>query len=214
VALYLNVIRTTLVIPLVLAVEAAWGRALRWRWVALLAIPMLTAAAYLAAHVPAIRTGKGSESVYYRVENYRFSLHLALKHPWFGIGLRAPRDDFLKDYELKYPFVSREQFAASVRRIRTSENIFLTFLAEVGLPFTLLYVCALVVLLRRLLRRVRAPGPAAVIPPLALLLPLTAALLHFQLLDGLFHPQISWFFHVLLGLIRPEEGERSDNGPI
>jgi hypothetical protein len=211
IVLYLNVLRSTLVIPLIMGIEAALFQAWRWRYVLLAAIPILGLTAYLAAHVPDFRKGPGSESFYYRVENYRFSLYIALKHPVLGIGLRAPREEFLKGYDLKSPYVSQEQFARSVERIRTSENIFLTFLAEAGFPFTLLYLFALVILLTRLVRQARAPAPAAAIPPLALLLPLTGALLHFQLLDGLFHPQISWFFHLLLGMIGPEKSRITEN---
>jgi hypothetical protein len=211
--LYLNVLRSTLVIPLIMAGEAALFRVWRWRYVLLAAVPILGLTAYLAAHVPHFRKGPGSESFYYRVENYRFSLHIALKHPLLGIGLRAPREEFLTDYDKKYPYVSREQFAHSVERIRTSENVFLTFLAEAGFPFTLIYILALIILLTRLARLARAPDPAGAIPPLALLLPLTGALLHFQLLDGLFHPQISWFFHLLLGMIRPEKESLPDDLP-
>jgi len=34
-----------------------------------------------------------------------------------------------------------------------------------------------------------------------LLFPLTVALVHYQLFDGLLFPQSCWFFHLLLGLI-------------
>ncbi|MBM4283731.1 MAG: hypothetical protein FJ128_00560 [Deltaproteobacteria bacterium] len=199
--LYLNILRSTLVIPLLLGVQAALFKAWRWRYLLLAALPLSLAILYFFLHLPPERTGKSAEPIYYRVENYRFSLYLALRHPVLGIGLRAPREGFLDAYDIKYPHVTREQFTESVRRIRTSENIFLTFLAEVGIPFTLLYVFALATLLTRLVRRARAPDPRAALPPLALLLPLTAGLLHFQVLDGLLHPQVSWFFHVLLGLI-------------
>jgi hypothetical protein len=49
----------------------------------------------------------------------------------------------------------------------------------------------------------RIPQQATYLPALALLLPIAAGLLHFQVFDGLLNPQISWFFHVLLGMIPP-----------
>jgi ABC-type uncharacterized transport system YnjBCD ATPase subunit len=42
-----------------------------------------------------------------------------------------------------------------------------------------------------------------------LLLPLTASLLHFQFFDGLLFPQLSWFFHILLGLIPTVSGKEA-----
>jgi predicted membrane metal-binding protein len=50
--------------------------------------------------------------------------------------------------------------------------------------------------------------PLGYFPPLALFLPITAVLLHSILYDSLLYPQVSWFFHLLLGLIplRPGRG--------
>jgi len=158
--------------------------------------------------------GKEAEPVYYRLENYGFSWSIAVRHPVLGIGLRAPREEFLNDYEIKYPYVTREKFADSVKGITTSDNIFLTFMADLGFPFLLLYSFSLIVLLIRLVRRVVAPPSASFLPPLALLLPVSAGLLYFQVYDGLLFPQISWFFHILLGLIPPAPGPRALDPPL
>ena len=85
--------------------------------------------------------------------------------------------------------------------LRTSENVFLTSLADLGFPFLILYSGALFTLLFMLLRAVFRPPPEYVFHPIALLLPIAGALLHYQVLDGLLHPHLSWFFHILLGLI-------------
>jgi hypothetical protein len=45
-----------------------------------------------------------------------------------------------------------------------------------------------------------------VVPPLALMLPLVTALLSFFVYDILLHPQVCWFFSVLLGLIPMDRG--------
>ena len=47
------------------------------------------------------------------------------------------------------------------------------------------------------------PPAGLFLHPLVLLFPLTVALVHFQLFDGLLFPQNCWFFHLLLGLIPP-----------
>jgi hypothetical protein len=71
----------------------------------------------------------------------------------------------------------------------------------VGFPFLLLYSSSLFMLLARLMRTLGVHPPPAYIPPLALFLPLTGALLTFVVFDLLLHPQVCWFFHLLLGLI-------------
>lgn len=144
---------------------------------------------------------KGHLSVAYRVENVFFSWEIVKKHPFLGNGLLAPRNSYLEDYELRYPYHDKDFFVKWTGELRTSENIFLTFMADFGLPFVIVYTVALLALLFMLLRRVFHPPPESVLPPLVILLPLAGALLHYQVLDGLVHPQLCWFFHVLLGLI-------------
>ena len=123
---------------------------------------------------------KYHESVAYRVENVRFSWHLALEHPWFGIGLWAPREPYLQDYEIKYPFLTKKDFSAWTTRLKTSENNFLTFMADLGFPFIFLYSSAILVILGRLIGRALQPPSGAVFPALALLLPLMGEILHLQ----------------------------------
>jgi hypothetical protein len=149
---------------------------------------------------------KSHESVAYRIENVRFSWHLAREHPWLGIGLWTSREAYLQDYEIKYPYLTKEHFAAWTAKLKTSENNFLTFMADLGLPATLLYSGAVLFILGRLLRRSLQPPALAVFPPLVLLLPLVGEILHLQVFDGLFHPQVSWFFHLLLGLASTSPG--------
>ena len=153
-----------------------------------------------------ILANKYPESVDYRIENVRFSWHLALKHPFFGIGLWTMREQYLQDYEVKYPSLSGEVFSFWTRKFTTSENNLLTFMADLGFPFVLLYSAGVIVILVRLMGRALQPPLGAVLPPLALLLPLMGEILHFQVFDGLFHPQVSWFFHILLGLAAPSTG--------
>ena len=113
-------------------------------------------------------------------ENYPFSWHIAKKHPWLGIGLRTPREQFLDDYEVIYPYVTREKFAESVKSIVSSENMFLTFACELGLPFTILYLVSVGYLVVKLLRMGLRNQETAVIHPVALLMSLAAGLVHFQ----------------------------------
>jgi len=142
-------------------------------------------------------------SISYRTENIFFSWEIAKAFPLMGIGLWAPRNVILDNYQTHYPSLSKETFVEWTEDLRTSENTFLTFLADLGIPFTALYLGVLLVLWIRLLGRVCTQPRGPSIPPLVLFLPITGALLQFQIVDALFHPQIWWFFHVLLGLIPP-----------
>ncbi|MHC1745037.1 MAG: O-antigen ligase family protein [Syntrophobacteraceae bacterium] len=250
---YLSALRSAVLIPLALCMVVVLFRRSAIKYILSVAVVLLIVIIYFFHHLPEYKIGKEYEPAYYRVENYPFSWHIATKYPFLGIGLRAPRDELFKDYEIKYPHVTREKFLDSVTTIRSSENIFLTFMAEVGLPFLLLYLVAIFIVLRRLLRRIdlsettgalnavdlrtkcykfppsggikggvtvcpftenTPPAPlkggsvwlestalTGALPSVALFLPLTAALLHCLVFDALLHPQVNWFFHILLGLI-------------
>ena len=204
-------LRSAMVLPLIMGLLAVfWGR-LRLRYFLVI---LLAASAILFSffrHLPYYKIAKEHEPAYYRVENIPLCWHIAVQHPWLGIGLLTPRQEFLKDYEIKYPFVTKEQFSDSLRAIKVADNMFLTFMVGVGFPFLLLYSFALIKLLSALTGSIRKEQPAALIPPLAIFLPLAAALLSFFFYDILLHPQVCWFFHLLLGLI-PTNGKSKIRG--
>lgn len=200
---YLSTLRSAVLMPLILGGVALALKALRPRYFLGLVIVIGLVIICFLNFFPErkFRVSGDYEAANYRAENYPFSWHIAGKHPWLGNGLRAPRQKFLDDYRIKTSFVNRENFAESMGRIVVSENIFLTFMADLGFPFVILYSGSLVIIFAWLIRWVKNPPPSMYLPPLALLLPLTAALVHFLIYDGLFHPQVSWFFHILLGLV-------------
>ena len=87
------------------------------------------------------------ESVAYRAESIFFSWKIATDHPLLGIGLLAPRDEILENYQPRYPYISKETFVQWTHRLRTSENMFFTFLADLGFPFTIIYTASVIFLL-------------------------------------------------------------------
>lgn len=194
--------RSAVLIPValvgILAVLAAFGSRL-----VPAALVLLLIASAVVAHY-ALYTAPRGLLLYqeYRVESYPFSWHVAKKHPVLGIGLRTPRDEFVKDYAISTPDYPDHVFAREVAFLVTSENVFLTLMVGLGLPFVALYGAALLVLLWRLVRLVLRPPPEDVpFHPLVLLLPLAGSLLHSLTTDALLYPQVNWCFHVLLGLI-------------
>lgn len=186
-------------IPVGLGVLGVMFGALRWKHLAAALLVIAIIIGLSSHHILWFKLSK--EYPYYRVENFFFSMNIAKQHPVLGIGLRAPREQFLKDYQLKYPFESKEMFAKDVAGIVTADNQLLTFLAGLGFPFTIIYALAVLALLVKLIRMAFRPSPGLFFPPLSLLFPLSLALVHFQLYDGLLFAQISWYFHILLGLI-------------
>lgn len=205
VVFFLSSLRSAMLIPLALCLVASMHGRLAFKHLSWIAVVLVIVIGNFFYRLPKEKLGKEYEPAYYRVESYPFSFHIASKHPFLGIGLRAPRDEYVQDYEINYPYVTKEKFVDSVTTIRSSENIFLTIMVELGIPFLLLYVVSLIVMMRRLLRWMRLPVTHGALAPVALLLPLTAALLHGLVFDVLLHPQVNWFFHVLLGLIPAEK---------
>ena len=198
---------SAVVIPIVLCLLAVVLR--EWRLKQIVPLLVVLFAISLAAgnaifyqdanHVK--KWGKQGESVAYRAESIFFSLKIASDHPLLGNGLLAPRGKILENYQPEYPYISKDTFVKWTSRLRTSENMFFTFLADLGFPFTIIYTASLIFLMLVLLRMVFRPPDDFIFHPLVLFLPLSGAILHYQVVDGLLHPQLSWFFHILLGLI-------------
>jgi hypothetical protein len=154
---------------------------------------------HLAAHCGHI--DKSHQSIAYRVESLFFSWHIATQHWMLGNGLWSPRDPYLDDYSLSYPHLTRETFTEWTRHLRVSENNFLTFMADLGFPFVLIYTGVLLFFLGKMLSLHYGKRNTLPFPPIVLLLPVAGEVLHLLVYDGLFHPQSSWYLHVLLGLV-------------
>ncbi len=199
-------------IPLALCAVGVMFGTLRLKHLLLVLIPVVLIAGYFSHQILWWKASK--EYPHYRIESFPFSFSIARQHPWFGIGVRAPRDSFLKDYQVKYPYVTKEQFSGDVKHFVSADNIFLTFMSGLGFPFLITYVMALIVLFKKLLVMAFRPPPGFFYPPLALLLPLAMALVHFQLYDGLLFAPNSWFFHLLLGLIPWQAKNLEESEPI
>ncbi len=209
---FLSDLRSAVLIPVVLGGIAVAFGSLRARRFLLILAPLTVVIVLFFNQLPIQKLQPNYEPAYYRIENYPFSWHIAVRNPFFGNGLRAPREKYLDDYQLMYRYSTKEKFADSTKRIVVSENIFLTFMAELGFPFLIIYTGSLGILLIRLTRWASKPKQLKFVPALALLLPLLGAVMHFFVLDGLLHPHVSWFFHVLLGMIpRPESKVPTDS---
>ncbi|MEW6266862.1 MAG: O-antigen ligase family protein [Thermodesulfobacteriota bacterium] len=191
------------IIPAILLLVAACCGPWRRRTILVLAAAVFLSSAVLGKVLidNAFNLQKNHISVAYRVENVYFSWRIASDNPWLGLGLLAPRESYLTDYQLHYPHLDKAHFVQWTRELRTSENSFLTFLTDLGLPFVIIYTLSLLALGRRVLWLSFHDPPGLALPPLALLLPLAGELLHLQVMDGFLQPTIAFYFHLLLGLI-------------
>lgn len=139
------------------------------------------------------------ESTFYRVESYPATWEIVKVYPLLGLGIRTPRRDILASYEPRSGLVSREGFLAVVDRNVTWDNQYLSLLCDIGVLFTLLYLYLagrpLSAYLRRAWRQEIDHATER-----ALTFALLASVIHFAVHDGLFYPQINWFFHLLLGV--------------
>lgn len=141
-------------------------------------------------------------SIAYRLENYPFSLAIALQHPVLGIGLRAPRTKFLSNYQLHFNHLSDYSFAERVKNTVTSENIILTFLAGAGFPFTIIFFTAtLGIIINGLINCKKSNSDKEIFHPTALILCLILCLIHGMLYDIFLFSRVSWYFFIFLGLI-------------
>lgn len=197
-------------IPLGLAVFAVVFGALRWKHLlaGLLVAGILVGLSW--HHISWFKLSK--EYPYYRIENYFFSQTIIKQHPLWGIGLRTPRERFLQEYQMRYPYSTKAEFAGQINNIVSADNQILTLLTGLGIPFTLIYCLAVLALLVKIIRMAFRPPPGLILPPWALLGSLALALVHWQLYDGLLFAQNSWFFHILLGLI-PVGATAPENPP-
>ncbi|MEW6350759.1 MAG: O-antigen ligase family protein [Thermodesulfobacteriota bacterium] len=199
---YFNWMASVVVIPVILCIMALVLLTRNIRTISVLAAVLVVGSTavgyYILRH--AWDPEKKFGSVAFRAENIVFSVHLAMTRPLLGIGLWAPREKYIEDHEIRFPDLSRDLFTKWVRDLRTSENMFLTFLADLGIPFVILYFGALMLIVWRLIRLTLHPPDSLYPHPIALLLPISGEMLHLMVSDGLFQPQVSWFFHVLLGM--------------
>jgi hypothetical protein len=181
-------------------------RAKSWAGQFLLLLAAAAMAAYFFSYFNQKSTS-GVEFQAYRFESYPFSWHVIKKHPLLGVGLRTPRDDLLDDYEIRHPAYPRERFARQLHTLVTPENAYLALLTGLGAPFFLLYALAVIWLLSWLIRDFYRPPPddGQGVRAWALLVPVLGSMLHALTTDTSMLPQVSWYFHLLLGLVpRPE----------
>lgn len=211
----LILLKSAILMPFILAGAALARKRLRPALVPLLLLLLVALVLVLPRFYSPHRVQQDKESIQFRAELYPFSWQMALRNPLLGNGLLGPRQEFLDRYQVRTETMGKELFGKYVTKVKVSENIILTFMADLGLPFALLYLACAVVMIKKAWGG-PPKGLERIFHPLALLLPLLGWAVHSQVFDSLLHPQICWFVHLLLGLASQprERASRSEAVPV
>ena len=201
---YLLKIKTVLVVLAALIVTRTMLSPLARRWIPVLVVTFVIIACSFVNTLSVRKVLQDVESVQYRLETVPFSLYVAMRHPLFGLGVWAPREDLAKEAPLHFMELGR--FCHYVRIVRTADVLYVTIMADLGFPALVVYVAMLVGLFGRL----AGPGVRGEwglgFSSRALLMTLGACHLHFFTYDGLYHPHIAWAVFMLWGLVpRPDD---------
>ena len=142
------------------------------------------------------------ETVFVRMEFYHIAIDVLREKPVFGLGFNSSLSRFIPyDYEDKiYPKGGRYTFYTFTNGIRVFDNMFLSFLGEMGGLFTLAYIG----LVAHILTGITMYGKvnANLQWHVSLLLIVMAGFLaHSLTYDSLKYPHLNWMFHSLLGLM-------------
>jgi O-antigen ligase len=140
-------------------------------------------------------------SLMLRVEYYFFGFHIFKESPIWGIGSRADFNPYFDNYKIKLPenLMSKAYFYNAAIRDKTFENIFLSFLIEMGGLFTITYFGGLLYIMARCLKS--SPSPTKEIEVISLVSVMVGFLVISCTFDTLRFPNLNWLFHSLLGLM-------------
>jgi O-antigen ligase len=207
-----NIASAVLLAPLVVMVVVFTTRGSRTAGLAIVLLMLFVATGAHFVKYSAAESFTDPKYQVYRVESYPFSWHVAKNNPLLGVGLRAPRQDQLENYEVRHPELTKKVFHDQLVALVTPENTFLALLAGCGIPFTVIYLAVIFVFLFRLVRSVERPPSGLYLDPLVLLVAVTGSLFHSFTTDTMLHAQLCWFFHILLGLIPKPAKEQLEHG--
>jgi len=135
-----------------------------------------------------------------RLESYPFALQVFLKKPLFGVGLRAPLEKYVHDYQQKIVTRQNYSYSTQIKNYRTLENIILCGFVEMGSLFTFTYLGLVIYVLLKLFRSVRK-RPESRLNAVLLLTVFCGFLIHSMTFDSLMYPHLNWLFHSLLGMM-------------
>ena len=133
-----------------------------------------------------------------RCPSAKYQIHIYLKHPVFGIGLRPyTHGSYLKDY---HNHQNLRLFSQTVKDLQTFDNMLLTSFVELGTLMTLAYLALIALIIIKYCRKLQLGGQAPLVD-LYRLAVLIGWAVHSMTYDSLVFPSINWLFHVQLGIL-------------
>ncbi|MDA8560421.1 O-antigen ligase family protein [Nitrospinae bacterium] len=151
------------------------------------------------------------ETVMVRVEFYRVALEVMKEKPVFGLGFNSSLKRFIQnDYEPKtYSENRKGSFYLATKGFEVFDNMFLSFLGEMGGLFTLAYIGLLAYILRNIYQGEKFDTHVQVHVSL-LLIVIAGFLVHSATFDSLKYPHLNWVFHSFLGLLAQSHYPREE----
>ena len=149
------------------------------------------------------------ETVLVRMEFYYLVLDVMREKPVFGLGFNSSLSRFIPyDYESKiYSQHGKRSFYSISKGFQAFDNMFLSFLGEMGGLFTVTYIGLLAYILRNIYRDRKSNAHARVHISL-LLIVIAGFWAHSMTFDSLKHPHLNWIFHSFLGLMAQSQAVR------
>jgi len=136
-----------------------------------------------------------------RSENYLFAGHIWIEKPFFGIGLHAPLEPHLVNYEPKiYRPTRKPDYPDYVKNTKTFENIVLLGFVEMGTLFSIAYIVLITIVLKKVLSYAKE-NPENQKRAVLLLMPLFGFFVHSMTFDSIIYPHLNWLSHAQLGLL-------------
>ncbi len=144
---------------------------------------------------------KLNASVTQRAESYFFGFHVFKENPLWGVGFKADFTPYSDDYILKF---SDKKSTYGYQQVlgwnHTFENIFLGFLIEMGILFSIVYFGGVIYLVTVFFKKFRALPQSNLEGMFTIAIMVGFASISCTF-DTLRFPSLNWLFHSFLGLM-------------
>lgn len=141
-------------------------------------------------------------SIYFRAESIFFGLHVFKKYPLWGVGFKANLDPHFDDYGITTSkgYQPKRKYRTFMRINKTFENIFVSYLVELGGIFFITYFGGVLYIVIGSVAKLKAicQQNAEDVFIVSVLVGFIAMSFTF---DTLRFPSLNWVFHSLLGLM-------------
>jgi hypothetical protein len=144
---------------------------------------------------------KWAYSIYFRLENYFYGLHIFKKHPLMGIGFPSEIINFYQDYQQYFSErIHLRHYTQFLEQINALENMALTMLVEMGGLMSGTYIMFVLFCCLRLVHAIKKT-PHRRCDLGFIMAGLIGFFVHSMTYDSLRFPNLNWLFHSILGMM-------------